>query len=94
MADVLVEEMKEIPVTVGRSWREPRLLQKILESKKYLARKRLEARVLSIFVIIVGEVKVLHVMGCLNTNNFIFLFFYFSNFILIFFSLFFSFSFG
>ena len=28
----------------------------------------------------------LSVMGCLNTNNFIFLFFYFSNFILIFFS--------
>jgi len=50
--------MKEIPVTVRRSWREPRLLQKILESKEYLARKRLKARVLSIFMIIVGEVKV------------------------------------
>jgi len=58
LVDVLVEEMKEIPVTVRRSWREPRLLQKILESKEYLARKRLKARVLSIFMIIVGEVKV------------------------------------
>ena len=35
-----------------------------------------------------------NVMGHLNTNNFIFLFFYFSDFILILFSLFFSFSFG
>jgi len=34
------------------------------------------------------------VMGHLNTNNFIFLFFYFSDFILIFFSHFFYFSFG
>jgi len=34
------------------------------------------------------------VIGRLNTNNFIFLFFYFSDFILIFFSLFFYFSFG
>ena len=33
------------------------------------------------------------VMGCLNTNNFIFLLFYFSNFILIFFSCFFYFAF-
>jgi len=30
--------------------------------------------------------KYIFVMGCLNTNNFIFLFFYFSDFILIFFS--------
>jgi len=34
------------------------------------------------------------VMGRLNTNNFIFLFFYFSDFILIFFSLLFYFPFG
>ena len=38
--------------------------------------------------------NIILVMGCLNTNNFIFLFFYFSDFILIFFSLFFYFSFG
>ena len=38
--------------------------------------------------------KAFCVMGRLNTNNFIFLFFYFSDFILIFFSLFFYVSFG
>ena len=58
MEDVLVEKMEEVPVIVRRSWRESRLLQKILESKEYLARKKLEARVPSIFVIIVGEVEV------------------------------------
>ena len=40
------------------------------------------------------SVMVLTVMGQLNTNNFIFLFFYFSDFILILFSYFFYFSFG
>lgn len=58
MEDVLVEKMEEVPVIVRRSWRESRLLQKILELKEYLARKKLEARVPSIFVIIVGEVEV------------------------------------
>jgi len=41
-----------------------------------------------------GVQKRICVMGHLNTNNFLFLFFYFSDFILIFFSLFFYFSFG
>jgi len=46
LEDVLVEEMEEVLVIVKRSWRESRLLQKILELKEYLARKKLEVRVL------------------------------------------------
>ena len=58
LKDILAEKVREILVTVRRSWREPRLLWKMLESKKYLAREELEVRVLDIFVTIVGEVKV------------------------------------
>ena len=42
----------------------------------------------------VRQQEQLNVMGHLNTNNFIFPFFYFYDLILIFFSLFFYFSFG
>ena len=58
LKDILAEKVREILVTVRRSWREPRLLWKMLESKEYLAREELEVRVLDIFVTIVGGVKV------------------------------------
>jgi len=58
LKDILAEKVRGILVTVRRSWREPRLLWKMLESKEYLAREELEVRVLDIFVTIVGGVKV------------------------------------
>jgi len=58
LEDVLANEVGEVLVIVRRSWRKPRPLQKILESKKYLARKRLKIRVLNTFVIIVRGVEV------------------------------------
>ena len=58
LEDILAKEIGEILVIVRRSWRKLRLLQKILESKKYLAKEGLKVRVLNTFVIIVGGVEV------------------------------------
>ena len=58
LEDNLAEEVGEILVIVRRSWRKSRPLQKILESKKYLAKEGLKVRVLNTFVIIVGGVEV------------------------------------
>jgi len=80
------ELLKEVTVKIG--------LERINMQEEVTVEVLLDSRAMGLVISLEFTRKQRFVMGCLNTNNFIFLFFSFSDFILILFSHFFYFSFG
>jgi len=80
------ELLKEVTVKIG--------LERINMQEEVTVEVLLDSGAMGLVISLELTRKQRFVMGCLNTNNFIFLFFSFSDFILILFSHFFYFSFG